>query len=187
MNLSQEQSSVSVYFTKLKTVWEELNNYKPVCTCGKCTCGGVKALNAYSQMEYVMSFLMGLHDSFAQIRGQLLLIDPLPPINKVFSLVSQEERQRKVGIPLSDSTKTMAFATKPTVTKNSNLQSGSFNNGGHRGNNNSGGYRGQKKERPFCTYCQFHGHTIDRCYKLPTWLSTKTERYIFFSQQFSYC
>ena len=38
MNLSQVQQSVSVYFTKLKTICEELNLYKPVCYCGKCTC-----------------------------------------------------------------------------------------------------------------------------------------------------
>ena len=44
-----------------------------------------------------MSFLMGLNDSFAHIRAQLLLLYPLPPINKVFSLVSQEERQRVVS------------------------------------------------------------------------------------------
>lgn len=50
--------------------------------------GTAAALNAYSQMEYVMSFLMGLDESYAQIRGQLLLLDLIPPINKIFSLVS---------------------------------------------------------------------------------------------------
>ena len=84
INLNQDQSSVSVYFTKLKALWEELSNYRPVCTCNKCTCGGVKSLNDYYQMEYIMSFLMGLNDSFSQVRGQLLLIDPLHAINKVF-------------------------------------------------------------------------------------------------------
>ena len=39
---------------------------------------------------------MGLHDSFAQVRGQLLLMDHIPPINKVFALISQEENQRNV-------------------------------------------------------------------------------------------
>ena len=63
-----------------------------MCSCGKCSCGGVKELTSYFQMEYVLSFLMGLNDSLAHIRGQLLLLDPLPPINKVFSLVSQEEK-----------------------------------------------------------------------------------------------
>ncbi|KAL5570766.1 hypothetical protein UlMin_020363 [Ulmus minor] len=67
MNHVQDQNFVSVYFTKLKSIWEELSNYMPNCTCGKCTCGGVKLLNFHYQMEYIMSFLMGLHDSFSQI------------------------------------------------------------------------------------------------------------------------
>lgn len=33
-----------------------------------------------------MSFLMGLNESYAQMRGQLLLMDPLSSINKVFFL-----------------------------------------------------------------------------------------------------
>ncbi|XP_022883901.1 uncharacterized protein LOC111400747 [Olea europaea var. sylvestris] len=97
MILSQDQDTVSVYFTKLKTIWEELSNYRPVCNCGKCTCDGVKELNKYYETGYSMSFLMGLNDSYSQIRGQILLMDPLPQINKVFALISQEENQRKIG------------------------------------------------------------------------------------------
>uniref|UniRef100_A0A803QC71 Retrotransposon Copia-like N-terminal domain-containing protein n=1 Tax=Cannabis sativa TaxID=3483 RepID=A0A803QC71_CANSA len=44
MNLKQETLSIGMYFTKLKTVWEELANYRPSCTCNGCTCGGVKKL-----------------------------------------------------------------------------------------------------------------------------------------------
>ncbi|KAL5548032.1 hypothetical protein UlMin_003263 [Ulmus minor] len=47
MNLRQDQNSVSIYFTKLKTIWEELSNYRPNCSCGKCSCGGVKHLNEH--------------------------------------------------------------------------------------------------------------------------------------------
>jgi hypothetical protein len=39
---------------------------------------------------------MGLHESFANVHGQILLDDVLPTINKVFSLVIQEERQREL-------------------------------------------------------------------------------------------
>ncbi|KAL5577040.1 hypothetical protein UlMin_018739 [Ulmus minor] len=164
MNHVQDQNYVSVYFTKLKSVWEELSNYRPNCTCGKCTCGCVKLLNSHYQMEYIMSFLMGLHDSFSQIRGQLLLMDPLPLINKVFALISQEEHQRKVGTQLnssSDSTSVVAFAVKNNDPKRTG-ERGSYNSNSR----NSGNYRGQKKERPFCTHCQYHGHTIEKCYKL---------------------
>ncbi|PON94965.1 LOW QUALITY PROTEIN: hypothetical protein TorRG33x02_091640 [Trema orientale] len=116
---------------------------------------------------------MGLHDSFDQIRG-LLLMDPMPPINKVFALVSQDEHQRKVGIPASNSSNTMAFATKAFAPKVSASHNGSFpyhnsgqyNSGGSKRNGNFGGYKGQKNERSFYTHCQYHGHMVDRCYKL---------------------
>ena len=39
---------------------------------------------------------MGLNDSFSNVRGRILLMDPLPPINKVYSLVVQEERLREI-------------------------------------------------------------------------------------------
>ena len=44
-----------------------------------------------------MQFLMGLNESYNQIRGQILLIDPLPSINKVYSLLIQDESQRSIG------------------------------------------------------------------------------------------
>ena len=157
INHTQNQQSVSVYFTKLKALWEELNNFRPVCSCGKCSCEGVKNLNSYFQMEYVMSFLMGLNDSFAQIRAQLLLFDPLPPINKVFSLVSQEERQRSVSSSISsggvDTAHGLAFAVKADGNKRTESQF-------------STPYKGPRKERPFCTHCNTPGHTIEKCYKL---------------------
>ncbi|GFZ09708.1 hypothetical protein Acr_21g0003070 [Actinidia rufa] len=144
----------------------------PVCICGKCTCDGVKNLSSHYQMEYIMSFLMGLHDSFSQIRSQLLLMDPLPPINKVFALISQEEQQRKIGNQsnsTSDSANSLAFTIKNDNTKKiaKNLtpyKPRNYSIGGNR-SNYTGAYKGQNKERPFCTHCNFHGHTIEKCYK----------------------
>ena len=34
INLRQEKNSISSYFTKLKSVWEELNSFGPQCNCG---------------------------------------------------------------------------------------------------------------------------------------------------------
>ena len=124
-------------------------------------------MNSYFQMEYVMCFLMGLNDSFSQVRGQLLLLDPIPLINKVFSLVSQEERQRTISSQASlinrDMVNSMAFSTR-------NEQIRSFSprtkNNNKPYNDYLGGNRFQKKDKPFCTHCNFSGHTIDRCYKL---------------------
>lgn len=49
------------------------------------------------------AFLTGFNDSFAHIRGQVLLVEPLPLINKVFPLILQEEQQS--GVILSSNTK----------------------------------------------------------------------------------
>lgn len=35
---------------------------------------------------------MSMNESFAHIRGQILLIDPMPSLNKAFSLTLQKEQ-----------------------------------------------------------------------------------------------
>lgn len=47
-----------------------------------------------------MKFLMGLNESFAQVKAQILLMDPLPFINKVYSLLIQEQMQRVLVMDL---------------------------------------------------------------------------------------
>ena len=65
-------------------------------------------------MEYVLNFLMGLNDSYSQIKGQILLIDPLPLIAKVFPLILQGEKQTEIKfIPQSH----MAFVVQKDVSK----------------------------------------------------------------------
>ena len=59
-------------------------------------------------------------------------MDPLLPINKVLSLVSQEEHQRKIGTSLvSDGFNSSAFAVKSDSSKrmDSNGGSSSYSNG----------------------------------------------------------
>lgn len=94
MNIKQEQQSISAYFTMLKSVWEELNKFRPTCTCSMCTCGGLKEIKSYHQLEYTMSFLMGLNDTYSHIRGQILLMDPLPPPQQGI-LPAQSRRKTK--------------------------------------------------------------------------------------------
>ncbi|XP_062104091.1 uncharacterized protein LOC133815251 [Humulus lupulus] len=81
MNLKQDVQTVSMYYTRLKTIWEELSSYRPNCTCNNCMCGGVKKLQEHYHMEYIVSFIMGLKDSYSQIRGNILLMDPLPDLS----------------------------------------------------------------------------------------------------------
>ncbi|RVW51959.1 Retrovirus-related Pol polyprotein from transposon TNT 1-94 [Vitis vinifera] len=84
------------------------------------------------------------------IRGQILMMDPLPAINKVFSLVIQEERHRTVGYSYSGSHNSDPM----TFGSNSNAPAGS-----------SGGSK-TRRDRITCSHCGFQGHTKDKCYKL---------------------
>ena len=60
----------------------------------------MKTWMEFQQQEYVMQFLMGLNESFVQTRSQILMMEPLPPIDKVFLLVVQNERQRSINYAL---------------------------------------------------------------------------------------
>ena len=66
-------------------------NYKsiPSCSCGVCACGFETAFAQYQEEECTISFLMGLNEIFATVRGQILLMEPLPSLNKVFSLAKK--------------------------------------------------------------------------------------------------
>lgn len=64
---------------KFENALEELANYNHNCICGKYTCGGAK------ETEQTLSFLMGLKASYSQIHGHVLLMDPILPVNHIFS------------------------------------------------------------------------------------------------------
>ncbi|KAL4602035.1 hypothetical protein ACB092_10G023900 [Castanea dentata] len=93
--LMKGESSITNYFTKLKLFWDQLQNFRPTptCSCGKCTYNLPQKLEDLRLQESFMQFLMGLNESYSQIKGQILLMEPLPTINKVYSLLIQEERK----------------------------------------------------------------------------------------------
>ena len=86
------------YFTHLSILWDELQNYEPLptCSCEKCVCNVNEKISNIPHREAIMQFLMGLNDFFSHIRGKILLMDPIPSVEKVFSLLIQDEKQRSV-------------------------------------------------------------------------------------------
>ncbi|KAA8541434.1 hypothetical protein F0562_025397 [Nyssa sinensis] len=69
-SLVQSTTSVTTYFTKLKTLWDELLSLQSHLVH--------EGVSQYQQYQRTMKFLMGLNESYATIRGQILLMDPLP-------------------------------------------------------------------------------------------------------------
>nr|KYP53204.1 hypothetical protein KK1_024830 [Cajanus cajan] len=93
--LHQGDLTVTDYFTKLKSLWDELENFRPLprCTCViSCSCGAVDQIKKYRGEDYVICFLKGLNEKYSHVKSHILMLDPLPPLTKVFSLVVQQER-----------------------------------------------------------------------------------------------
>ncbi|CAJ2647445.1 unnamed protein product [Trifolium pratense] len=155
--LKQGNRSVSEFFTVLKTLWEELEAYfpTPVCNCPrKCVCA-TGIINARSQHDLLrkIRFLTGLNDSFDMVRSQILLMDPLPPMNKVFSMVIQHERQfvpHITGLDTEDS--------KISINASDSRRSQGRGRGGFHGQFSS-------SKKKYCTFCGKDNHVVENCYK----------------------
>jgi len=132
----QGERNVFEYFIDLKVLWEELEFLRPIpsCTCEtRCSCDVTKIITSYIDYEHVISFLKGLGDVYMNVKTQILLMDPLPTINCVFSLVQQQECQLIRGEELNKS---------KTIVNNINSQEWKFH--GSRG---GVGWRMQGSER----------------------------------------
>ncbi|XP_059433814.1 uncharacterized protein LOC132166964 isoform X2 [Corylus avellana] len=150
-SLKQENNmSVSAYFTKLKSLWNELNS---LVSIQPCTCGHGRTTAEKLQQDRAMEFLQGLHERYAALRSQILLMEPFPSTTKIYSLVRQEEKQQEIHSSLSSTPDAAAFTTKPT------------NRGGQL----------NRKPRYHCDHCGRDGHTKDRCFKLVGYPPKKSE------------
>ena len=106
-----------------------------------------------------MQFLIGINESYRQIRGQILLIDPLPSINKVYSFLIQDDSQRSIGHSTGAYDESTTLATKASSGLGISGYGSNFGHGG-KGNKNKG------KERPIYSHCGIVDHVVEKCYKL---------------------
>nr|KYP33922.1 hypothetical protein KK1_045179 [Cajanus cajan] len=118
-----------------------------------------------------MQFLRCLNDQYGNIHSHVLLMDPLPPITKIFSYVSQQERQLSVNETF---VATVNMETHSPFVNSAGLNCNFCGRTGHAENtcfckhgfpsevkNNKNTYARGKT----CTHCGKGGHTIDVCYR----------------------
>ncbi|CAL2259146.1 unnamed protein product [Prunus armeniaca] len=90
----QGSMTVSSYFTKLKSLWDERD---ALCSIPACSYRTTKEIASYIETQKTMKFLMGLNDSYVTVRSNTLLLEPLPMVNKAYSLVLRHERQAEIS------------------------------------------------------------------------------------------
>ena len=88
--------------------------------CSKCECGIGEKLMKIVDEEKTHQFLMGLNDEkYSNIRGQILVIEPLPTLDKIFNMVHQEKNHKHFMMDRDDKSESaVAFAVsgRNTVT-----------------------------------------------------------------------
>lgn len=99
--LGQENNPVSIYFSKLKMIWDELQELEefPKCACAaskSCTSNLIKKIQDMDSRNKLFRFLMGLNSSYGDVRDQILAMDPLPSVSRAYYIIQQTEKQRKI-------------------------------------------------------------------------------------------
>lgn len=89
--LTQGNTTVSAYYCKLKKLWDE---YSVLVIIPSCECNAAKNYLEHDQQQNILQFLMGLDDSYVNVRNKILMMSLLPTVGQEFSLISQEESHR---------------------------------------------------------------------------------------------
>ncbi|XP_074314571.1 uncharacterized protein LOC141649791 [Silene latifolia] len=175
-NISQDNDSVAEYFTNLKRRLDDIDEIEafPDCDCGaleKCTCNILKKMLEAVSREKLITFMMGLNSSYENLRTNILSMDPLPNINKTYSILQQVESQKNISQILQTGQDSSALAA---------MKSQGVINGGNQCPQ-SGANQGPQipwnvwekdsNKRPkyndrWCTTCNKGGHTVESCFVL---------------------
>ncbi|XP_019447357.1 PREDICTED: uncharacterized protein LOC109350590 [Lupinus angustifolius] len=169
---SKGNLGVRVYYSHIKGLWQELNNFRLIPPCS-CNCTLAPIVGNYRENDYVICFLKGLNDQYESVISQIILMDPLPTINKAFTLLTQQERHLHSQY---NEPKVLFNSAQNSYNQNTNESSSNIGASKGRGRitiyQNSGGRFSNNSSRPssgrgskVCTYYNRTGHTIDQCYK----------------------
>ncbi|XP_019173560.1 PREDICTED: uncharacterized protein LOC109169140 [Ipomoea nil] len=148
--IRQGDLTVSAYFSKLKSLWDELQVIRPLPTCKcerVCNCGLLDTLQQHLESDNLLVFLRGLNETYASVQSQIMMTKPLPNIDEAFMMVQQQERRFNSGT----TELLIQEAGIILLTQGNGSRSKKFYPNGNK--------------KPICSYCGFTGHTTEKCYK----------------------
>ncbi|XP_019150232.1 PREDICTED: uncharacterized protein LOC109147051 [Ipomoea nil] len=155
--------AINEYFTKCNALWEQLNAMRPIpiCECTpRCSCNLMNKIQNDRHDDQIIRFLEGLNDEFETIKSGVLVMDPIPTLEKVLNMALKLERKLNGSVSHKNE-----ILQSNTIQDNSsqNIDDQNFvaalNSHNKKFNANGG------KNVPKYTYCNMLGHTIEKCYK----------------------
>jgi len=138
----QNNEEVVEFFSRLIGLWNELDNY---IKTPPCKCGSTEKIIKTMEEDKIHQFLMGLDDKqYSTVRSQILAMEPLPSIKKIFNMALQEENHRSAMANRKAQPENMAAFATSHLTRPGYLLG----------------------ERPTCKHCGKTGHDEMTCYEL---------------------
>nr|XP_027191449.1 uncharacterized protein LOC105852319 isoform X1 [Cicer arietinum] len=144
----------------LKKISDEPFNFRPILPCSSSLtgcCDTFTTVSQYRDHNLILSFLQGLNDNYYAIRSQILLVDPLPPLTNIYSMILQQERQLNVG--------NNRILCDPTILAVDTRNSSAKYFPGKPKPNFKPNFGKHHNPRLF-TNCKKTNHTIDKCFFL---------------------
>ncbi|WVZ06640.1 hypothetical protein V8G54_019986 [Vigna mungo] len=132
----------------------------------KSTCGIISFIAKRKSEDHVMQFFRDLNEQCNNLKSHVLLMDPIPPISKIFSYIPKQERQIMENIMLNE-LKIKSNATNTQLNRNYCGKMGHAKSTCYRKNDFPYGHdnKGLKNSsRKVCTHCGHNSHTIYVCY-----------------------
>ncbi|XP_021849010.2 uncharacterized protein [Spinacia oleracea] len=176
-NLTQQNMTIVTYYGKLKKLWDEMQNLRafPTCTCGamiQCSCQFLKKIVEFEEEDKMMKFLLGLNGGFDSTVTNVLSMNPLPNINRVFSITQQTEKQKELSVAAVECNAMISSAMATQAYRGGQNQSQKYTSGSGKKD-----WKEIKKEKMnrICNHCKGKGHTADQCFKLigyPDWYNS---------------
>jgi len=177
-SLTQGTMSIADYHSKLRDLWDE---YDAIMPCPSCPCPESKKFGEHCDYQRLLQFLMGLNESYSPPRSQILMMSPIPSLNKAYAMLIDQESQRSLASNSSSASGVLEGTTMYTQ-RNHTYNNGagsskvhstsSFSGAGDHGggyNNSassSGGSYKTRKNFIQCEHCGCKGHSREQCYKI---------------------
>ncbi|CAH9092301.1 unnamed protein product [Cuscuta epithymum] len=169
-NISQGTQTITAYYNLFKSLWDEYVNYRliPTCNCGLCTCKINEVYQKLLDRDSVMKFLIGLNESYSNLRSQILL-QPNLTLTTVYSSFLQEESQRSLQNPTGS---IPLFTDQSSASQIPIHDSTAFLAKFHSS---------KKKSNVTCTHCGYQGHSAEKCFQIigypNNWKGPKGQRF----------
>lgn len=76
--------SIADYFTRVKSLWDEIDDLRPIPTC---VCNPNVNFLKIQQEQRILTFLMKLDQDYSQVRSNLLMNKVLLDITEVYRML----------------------------------------------------------------------------------------------------